>query len=288
MSYRWNCVVGRIGWRRPGQRSRVWRQRLRAADDASGRQPGQDRNPKGGPPYKRAYGEPDPTAQSNFADPESGIMKISNDGFQQCYNAQMAVDGDDQLVVATALTANASDQGDVPVLLNAVAETLDEQPGTVLADAGYCNERDLAELKTRGIDAYVSPGREIKTASARDPEQYLATTRMVKKLSTSAGRAAVRRAQVVVGGAVRLDQACAGTSALQPVASGQGAVQVGLGVLGVERQAPPLAGGGVGGEACSWYDDRAPIRLRTHDRIGLTLRCSRRQHNYRPTFRVVM
>ena len=31
----------------------------RAADDARGRQPGQDRNPKGGRPYKRAYGEPD-------------------------------------------------------------------------------------------------------------------------------------------------------------------------------------------------------------------------------------
>ena len=31
----------------------------RAADDARGRQPGQTRNPKGGRPYKRAYGEPD-------------------------------------------------------------------------------------------------------------------------------------------------------------------------------------------------------------------------------------
>ena len=37
----------------------------RAANDARGRQPGQDRNPKGGPPYKRAYGEPDEKAQSN-------------------------------------------------------------------------------------------------------------------------------------------------------------------------------------------------------------------------------
>ena len=35
----------------------------RAADDARGRQPGQDRNPKGGRPYKRAYGEPDEKAQ---------------------------------------------------------------------------------------------------------------------------------------------------------------------------------------------------------------------------------
>ena len=91
----------------------------RAADDARGRQPDQDRNPKGGQPYKRSYGEPDAKAQSNFTDPESGIMKTSNDGFQQCYNAQVAVDGAHQLVVATEVTANASDQGGVPALLEA-------------------------------------------------------------------------------------------------------------------------------------------------------------------------
>ncbi len=52
----------------------------RASDDARGRQPGQDRNPKGGRPYKRAYGEPDEKAQSNFTDPESGIMKDEQRG----------------------------------------------------------------------------------------------------------------------------------------------------------------------------------------------------------------
>ena len=118
----------------------------RAADDARGRQPGQDRNPKGGRPYKRAYGEPDEKAQSNFTDPESSIMKTSNEGFQQCYNAQVTVDAEHQLVVATDLTANASDQGELPVLLDAVKETFAAQPETVLADAGYCNERDLTDL----------------------------------------------------------------------------------------------------------------------------------------------
>ena len=162
----------------------------RAADDARGRQPDQDRNPKGGQPYKRSYGEPDAKAQSNFTDPESGIMKTSNDGFQQCYNAQVAVDGEHQLVVATAVTANASDQGGVPALLDAVAETVGEQPETVLADAGYSNERDLADLETRGIDGYVSLGREGQAARPRDPEKYPATSRMAEKLSTSAGRAA--------------------------------------------------------------------------------------------------
>ena len=47
----------------------------RAGDDARGRTPGQGRNPKGGRPYKRAYGEPEPKAQSNFTDPESRIMR---------------------------------------------------------------------------------------------------------------------------------------------------------------------------------------------------------------------
>ena len=158
--------------------------------DAAGRQPGQARNPKGGRPYKRGYGEPDEKAQSNFTDPESGIMKTSNDGFQQCYNAQVAVDGEHQLVVATEVTANASDQGGLPLLLDEVAETVGEQPDGVLADAGYSNERDLVNLETRGVDGYVSLGREGKTARPRDPGKYPATNRMAEKLSKPAGRAA--------------------------------------------------------------------------------------------------
>ena len=162
----------------------------RAADDAGGRQPGEGRNPQGGRPYKRAYGEPDEKAQSNFTDPDSRIMKTSNEGFQQCYNAQVAVDGDHQLVVATDVTANASDQGGLPALLDAVSETFDAQPETVLADAGYCNERDLVDLETRGVNGYVAPGREGKTAATSDPKKHPATSRMSEKLATRAGRAA--------------------------------------------------------------------------------------------------
>ena len=44
----------------------------RAADDARGRQPDQDRNPKGGPPYTRGYGEPDEKAQSNARTTRAG------------------------------------------------------------------------------------------------------------------------------------------------------------------------------------------------------------------------
>ena len=132
----------------------------RAKDDARGRKPGQKRNPKGGRPYKRKYGEPEEKAQSNFTDPESRIMKTSSEGFQQSYNAQMAVEGENQLVVGAEVTDNASDQGQLVPMVDAVAETCGETPVQVLADAGYCNEPDLQALKERDIDGYVALGRE--------------------------------------------------------------------------------------------------------------------------------
>ena len=160
----------------------------READDARGRQPEWERNPKGGQPYKRAYGEPEDKAQSNFTDPDSAIVKTGAEGFQQCYNAQVAVDGEHQLIVATELTTNANDQGAMVGLLDEVKDTFDTQPETVLADAGYCNERDLSELEARGIDGYVAPGREGKKTVNRDAHTHPATYRMVEKLATPAGR----------------------------------------------------------------------------------------------------
>ena len=160
----------------------------RARDDARGRKPGQKRNPKGGRPYKREYGEPDETAQSNFTDPESRIMKTSSEGFQQSYNAQMAVEGENQLVVGAEVTDNASDQGQLIPMVDAVAQTCGETPAQVLADAGYCNEPDLQALKERDIDGYVALGREGGTAAAVDADEHPAKARMAEKLESDEGR----------------------------------------------------------------------------------------------------
>lgn len=160
----------------------------RAKDDARGRKPGQDRNPKGGTPYKREYGEPDEKAQSNFTDPESRIMKTSSEGFQQSYNAQVAVEGENQLVVGAGVTDSASDQGQLVPMVDAVAQQSGEVPEQVLADTGYCNERDLLELEEQGIDGYVAVGREGKTAPVVDEEKHPAKARMAAKLATEDGR----------------------------------------------------------------------------------------------------
>ena len=159
----------------------------RSADDARGRKPGQDRPRGGGRPYKRAYGEPKPSAQSNFTDPESQIMKTSTERYQQCYNAQMVVDEAHQLIVATDVGAQASDQGQLLPLLDEVSETFGVEPEGVLADAGYCNEADLVTLEQRDIDAHVALGREGK-AQAVDPHTRPATHRMGEKVASEKGR----------------------------------------------------------------------------------------------------
>ena len=98
------------------------------------------------------------------------------------------MDGEQQLIVATELTSNASDQGAMMGLLDEVKDRFDAQPETVLADAGYCNERDLSELEARGIDGYVAPGREGKRVADKDAKRHPATRRMVEKLATPTGR----------------------------------------------------------------------------------------------------
>jgi len=161
----------------------------RAADEVRGRKPGQERNRQGGRPYKRGYGAPAPKAQSNFTDPESRIMKTSTEGFQQCYNAQTVVDEAHQLIVATDVGTNASDQGELLPLLDEVNETFGVEPQVVLADAGYCNEVDLAALERRGIDAHIALGREGKVQGAVDPDTRPATHRMSEKLASARGKA---------------------------------------------------------------------------------------------------
>jgi transposase len=59
--------------------------------------------PRPGRTPKHEPGQPKPTSQRNFTDPQSRIMK-GCDGFIQAYNAQAAVDADAQIIVAHRLT----------------------------------------------------------------------------------------------------------------------------------------------------------------------------------------
>jgi hypothetical protein len=172
-------------------------------DRSKGRSPGDGRkSPRGGRRFQREFGVPKDRAQDNFTDPKSRIMKTSH-GWEQCYNAQLAVDGDSHLIVATGLTQNAADNGELVGMVERIKSVTGELPKTLLADAGYKSEANFEALEKAGIEGYVSQGREGKDPPQPPGPDRPASQRMEQKLNTSAGRALYRRrkgmAEPVVG-----------------------------------------------------------------------------------------
>lgn len=174
-------------------------QRQAQADREVGRHPDdqQRRGDGAGRPFKRPFGEPEKKAQDNFTDPESRIMKMGT-AFEQCYNAQAAVDGESQLLVASELTNNAADNGELVPMIEAVNSTVGQLPQRALADSGYRSEQAFAVAEEKGVEALVALGREGKNRPAIDPEQYPSTVRMAERLATAQGQAHYRRRKAIV------------------------------------------------------------------------------------------
>jgi len=167
-----------------------------AAEDESTKRgkPGKDGRRR---KLKRPNGTPPDAAQSNFTDPESRIMKTATGGYEQCFNAQVAVDAKEQIIVAAGVTPSAADVHELLPMQEQAGTNTGRKPQRVLADAGYKSEANLAALEKRRIDAYVSLGRREETrekAMTAGP----ATARMGRKLTTKRGRERFKRRKAVV------------------------------------------------------------------------------------------
>jgi len=170
--------------------------RQAAEDRQKGRTPDDGRKGRGTKPFAREFGVPPDGAQDNFTDPESRIMKTS-DGYDQCYNGQIAVDEASQMIVATGLSNCAADSGALLPLIDRVQTTVGQDPAEVLADAGYKAEASFQTLETRAVTAYISLGREGKSSTAPHPAQ-VATQRMAARLASPEGKARYRRRKAIV------------------------------------------------------------------------------------------
>jgi hypothetical protein len=139
--------------------------------------------------------------QYNFTDPESRIMKNStNDGFDQHYNVQAAVDQDSLLIVATSLSNHPNDKREAEPTLDALSPRLG-QPAAAALDNGFFSEHNILAFEQRGIEPYIATGRE---AHYQDLHTLLGSTlpvppndatpleKMAYKLSTEIGQAIYR------------------------------------------------------------------------------------------------
>jgi transposase len=137
---------------------------------------------------------PDPKAQRNFTDPESRIMKTT-EGFQQCYNAQVAVTVGAQLIVAAHVVNAANDKQQLQPMVAQVVANVGEPDG-VIADSGYFSEANVQALEQRdgrSIEAHIAVERDRHGSPppgpprGRIPKGLSPPDRMRRRLRTKAG-----------------------------------------------------------------------------------------------------
>jgi len=160
-----------------------------------------DRRKPGGRPPQPPEPGPRDTDQYNFTDPESRIMKNStDDGFNQHYNVQAAVDQASLLIVATALSNHPNDKREAEPTLDALSPKVGLPPAVAL-DNGYFSEANIQALEQRGIEPYIATGREPHHKSwqalfdqkpAPPPTEASPKVKMAYKLQTEIGQAIYR------------------------------------------------------------------------------------------------
>jgi transposase len=117
--------------------------------------------PRGKAPVPPAEGALDKD-QINLTDEESRIMKVSDGGFDQCYNSQIAVDMDTMLIVVTNTVQACNDKQQVePMLeqLNALPVELGKSEHLV-ADTGYFSETNVNACSEQEITPLIAVKRE--------------------------------------------------------------------------------------------------------------------------------
>jgi transposase len=158
------------------------------------------RTPRGRPPKAPTPGPRDKD-QYNFTDPESRIMKHrSTEGFEQDYNAQLAVDQESLLIVGESLSNHPTDQHEAEPTLDTIPPEIGP-PDAGAMDNGYFSEANIAACERRGIDPYIATGRDAhhlswqeRFAALPDPPGADAspTVKMAYKLKTAIGKAIYR------------------------------------------------------------------------------------------------
>jgi transposase len=151
----------------------------------------------GGRPPQPPTAEPRAKDQYNFTDPDSRIMKNSNNkGFDQHYNVQVAVEQECRLVVGNTLSNHTSDREEAIPTVDAIPTQIG-RPEAAALDNGYWSPTNVEELLRRGIEPFIATGRDSHNQSWRErfaqqpqppAEDASPIIKMAYKLRTAIGK----------------------------------------------------------------------------------------------------
>lgn len=151
---------------------------------------------------------PEDKDQYNFTDPESRIMPGA-DGIVQGFNAQAAVEPTLQLIVGQRVTQAPNDKQQLTPMVETIAQQAGQRPQAILADNGYCSDKNLEYLESadrpeQQIEGYIATGKS-KHGQHRQackpgplPKGATRVDRMKRKLQTKVGKAVYAERKCVV------------------------------------------------------------------------------------------
>lgn len=143
---------------------------------------------------------PRPDDQVNLTDEASRIMFTSQNGFQQAYNGQAAVDMDSHLILSTHLSQKSNDVRELSQALEAIDGLPDHLggPERLAADSGYYSKTNIRACEDKEITPYIALRREehhpgwkerLTGPSGPPPEEEGGPKAMAYRLETLAGKA---------------------------------------------------------------------------------------------------
>jgi transposase len=107
-----------------------------------------------------------PDGRINVTDPDSRVMRTKGQPTIQGYNAQAAVTKN-QIIIAAEITVESPDFGHLEPVFDAALRNLEQagvsdQPGVLVADAGYWHRRQMESIVSAGTQVLIPPDSDLK------------------------------------------------------------------------------------------------------------------------------
>ncbi|MCG2821618.1 MAG: transposase, partial [Candidatus Atribacteria bacterium] len=96
--------------------------------------------------------------QISYADTDAKMMK-SRGNFEYCYNGQISVDSQNQIIVGQHLSQNANDKNELKKEVDEIEKNTGKNPEKISADSGYKTSDNILALEGSKIDGYIATGK---------------------------------------------------------------------------------------------------------------------------------
>lgn len=108
----------------------------------------------------------------SITDPSARRMRTSDGGIEVCYNAQIAVDSEYQVIAANDVVSDVNDSKQFVPMYEKTVLNLKKNPDMVSADAGYQSGAVYLYLESKGIDGYIPDSRFKKETEGGKEEKF--------------------------------------------------------------------------------------------------------------------